>query len=183
MLESLAVCCVLLAATPRPVAAEWHFIPMAGITFKGNTSLVDVEAATSSVHPNFGGAVALLGDGVLGAEAIFVMTPGFFERGSLNLVEKSRSLAVMGNAVLTLPRRLTEYSLRPYVSGGFGLVRASVETGVFPVASNLTGFNIGGALSGFCALARAFASTCATTAASIKASPRGCRSAACICAT
>ena len=33
----------------------------------------------------------------------------------------------MGNVVLTVPRRYTEYFLRPFVSGGFGLLRAAPD--------------------------------------------------------
>jgi len=57
----------------------------------------------------------------------------------------------MGNAVLTLPRRWTEYGLRPVVSGGLGVMHVSVldTGGVFPVSSNLAGFNVGGGAVGF----------------------------------
>jgi hypothetical protein len=57
----------------------------------------------------------------------------------------------MGNIVVTTPRRWTEYSLRPFVSGGFGLIKVSkTETfGVFPFNSNIPAFNIGGGAIGF----------------------------------
>lgn len=129
---------------------------MVGLTFKGNTSIVNLEpGATDNVHKQFGGAVSRLGEGVLGLEGITVFTPGFFQRDELinevNLVEVSRSFALMGNAVLTVPRRWTEYSLRPFVSGGLGLMHASESDaiGVFSVRSNLAGFNVGGGAVGF----------------------------------
>jgi hypothetical protein len=67
-------------------------------------------------------------------------------------VTGSQTMALMGNVVLTTPRRWTEYGLRPFVSGGLGLLRASTtyrEGGPVPFTSNLTGFNIGGGAIGF----------------------------------
>lgn len=162
MLKTLALCCACLAAAPR-AEAEWHFTPMVGLTFKGNTSLVDAEFATDKVHKQFGGAVSRLGEGILGVEGIVVSTPGFFQGeercaqvitpcgAQVNLVETSRSFAMMGNVVVTVPRRWTEFSLRPILSGGIGLLHAS-ESGpkdVFSVRSNLVGLNIGGGAVGF----------------------------------
>ena len=142
---------VLLALTfPQSAAAEWHFTPMLGTTFFIKTSVVDPDAATDQSHRNIGGSVALLSGGILGAEGLIVWTPGLFT-GDKGLVKRSRSIAVMGNIVVTTPRRWTEYSLRPFVSGGFGLIKVSkTETaGVFPFNSNLPAFNIGGGAIGF----------------------------------
>jgi len=125
---------------------------MVGLTMLGNTSLVDPELATEKRHWNVGGAVTLLGSGIFGAEGITTWTPGFFQRDDLDLVTTSRVVSVMANVVLTTPRRWTEYSLRPFVSGGFGLMHIrKVENpeGLFPVNLNLAGFNIGGGAIGF----------------------------------
>jgi hypothetical protein len=161
MLRPLAFCCLLLAVLPRPAAAEWQFVPMIGATFKGKTSLLDLENATGKVHRDFGGAVSLLGGGIFGAEALVIYTPGFFETddvvfetpipGDIVGITSSRSLALMGNVVLTTPRRWTEYGLRPFVSGGLGLlhVQSEDEDEVFPVHANLAGYNIGGGAVGF----------------------------------
>ena len=73
----------------------------------------------------------------------------------------------MGNVVVTTPRRWTEHSLRPFVSGGFGCIHMSQDRSrhVFPFNSNIPAFNIGaGALDSF-RNGRASASTSATTAA------------------
>ena len=68
-----------------------------------------------------------------------------------------RTFALMGNAVFTLPKRWTEYSLRPFVSGGLGLMRASLLDApplptsgpLLPVESNIAGYNVGGGAVGF----------------------------------
>jgi hypothetical protein len=161
MLRVLAACLLLVCALPRSAEAEWQLTPFVGLTFRGSTSLADPETvdnkpASERVHKHFGGAVSFLGSGILGVETIFNWTPGFFEQGDLDLVGSSRSIAWMGNVVLTAPRRLTEYSLRPYVSGGFGLIKPYVRlastSGTDPLPSvdlNLAGYNIGGGAVGF----------------------------------
>jgi hypothetical protein len=149
-LRALAAGVLLALAFPQSAAAEWHFTPMLGTTFFIKTSVVDPDAATDQIHRNLGGSVALLGSGILGAEGLIVWTPGLFT-GDKGLVEKSRSIAVMGNVVITTPRRWTEYSLRPFVSGGFGLINVSKTEvfQVFPFKSNIPAFNIGGGAIGF----------------------------------
>jgi hypothetical protein len=148
MLRVLTLCCAALVAIPAAAAAEWHLTPMAGITFHGNTTLLDLEGATGKAHVQVGGAATLVGSGILGVEAITVFTPRFFRDGNPDLLKHGRSFALMGNAVLTTPRHLTEYSLRPFVSGGFGLLRAS-QLGLLPLTSNLAGYNIGIGAVGF----------------------------------
>jgi hypothetical protein len=149
--RGLAICCLVVLVLPQPAGAEWHFTPMLGATFFGKTNIPDPDLATEKVHRNFGGSVALLGSGILGAEGIVAWTPGFFT-GELDLVRKSRSIAVMGNVVLTTPRRWTEYSLRPFVSGGFGVLTASKteRADVFSTTNqSIPAFNVGGGAIGF----------------------------------
>jgi hypothetical protein len=150
--RGLLICCLIVLFPPRPVLAEWHFTPTLGATFLGKASpgLIDPDLAIGNVHRNFGGDVTLLGGGIFGAESVVVGTPGFLT-GNRGLIRKSRSIAVMGNAVLTTPRRWTEYSLRPFVSGGFGLLRVSKTevADVFSTNRNVPAFNIGGGAVGF----------------------------------
>jgi hypothetical protein len=148
-----------LLAAPRAASAEWHITPMIGVTFAGRTTLVDLQGGAENTHVNVGGAVTLLGAGIVGAEAIGAFTPGFFEAKRSRLatdtpppeIVSSRTIALMGNAVLTVPRRWTEYFLRPYVSGGFGVLRATQTKAVeaLPVHASMAGFNFGGGAVGF----------------------------------
>ena len=154
--------CACLMAWPATAAAEWHITPMLGLTFAGKTTLTDLDEATGKVHPNVSISGALLGGGLIGAEAIATLTPGFFQTGERpdvfqpgaqnRLVDKSRLFTLMGNLVVTAPRRWTEYNLRPFVSGGFGLMRISKQEAlldVFSFTENLVGYNIGGGAVGF----------------------------------
>jgi hypothetical protein len=148
LLRALAAGLLLALAFPQSADAEWHFTPMVGTTFFAKTSLIDSDAATDQSHRNFGGSVALLGGGIFGAEGLVVWTPGFFT-GANGLVERSRSIAAVGNVVVTTPRRWTEYSLRPFVSGGLGSIHTSRTEDVFPDNRNIPAFNIGGGAIGF----------------------------------
>lgn len=147
--------------TAAPAHAEWQLVPLVGLTFNAHTNaqLVGDTIAPLGTHINFGGAVSLLGGGILGAEGIGVFTPNFKGDVVDGTVDSSRALAVMGNVVLTTPRRWTEYTLRPFVSGGFGVMRLSVTVPPSNQSSNLqpvlgtqlnaAGFDIGGGAVGF----------------------------------
>jgi hypothetical protein len=143
-------------------ASEWQVTPVLGVTFRGNTSIIDIQNATGVPHKEFGGAVTVLTQGIFGAEGVVSFTPGFFQvdrprRGgeplsTAGLVKSSYAFATMGNVVVAAPRRYTEYFLRPFVSAGLGLVRASVtdQVGIGQTASGTRlGFNIGGGAIGF----------------------------------
>jgi hypothetical protein len=151
MLRLLALAGALLMAVPAAASAEWHITPMTGFTFHGSTTLIDFEDAASKPHKQVGGAVTLVGPGLLGVEGITVFTPSLFRDGHPDLLRYGRSFALMGNVVVAAPKRWTEYSLRPFVSGGFGLIRASQLDvgGVLPVKANLGGYNIGAGAIGF----------------------------------
>ena len=154
MLRLLALCCACFIALPTHASAEWHFTPMAGASFLGNTTLLDPEMGSDKVHLQVGGAVALVGSGLLGVEGVTVFIPSFFRGESSVLgqpLEHGRSFALMGNVVVTAPQRFTEYGLRPFVSGGLGLMQASSldRPGLLRVASRFAGYNIGIGAVGF----------------------------------
>src|SRR6266496_4133002 len=151
MPRALAIGCFALAAFAQPASAEWHFTPMVGLTFHPETNTIVLAAEPIKTHKDVGGSVALLGKGIFGVEGVGVFTPSFTNSQLDPLFESSRTVALMGNAVLTTPRRWTEYSLRPFLSGGFGLMRLSLVStlNVLPVRSNRPGFDIGGGAVGF----------------------------------
>jgi Outer membrane protein beta-barrel domain len=144
----LALAMVLSSAAPA--AAEWQIKPFIGLTFGGNTTLVDLERAVGHTNLVFGGTGVLLGD-VFGLEADFGRMPGFFQSGGQHLVLRSSATTLTGNIVVAVPRRLTQYTLRPYLVGGVGLVRAHIDNvlGVLPVSSTLPAVDLGGGATGF----------------------------------
>jgi hypothetical protein len=138
-----------LLAQPA-AAAEKQIRPFFGATLGGGTTFVDLENSSGKSHPVVGLSAAMLGD-ILGVEVDFGHSPGFFQNGNKHLVLKSRVTTLTGNVVLSLPRRLSEYTLRPYVVAGGGILRAQIDDyfGVLQVADVLAVTDFGGGVTGF----------------------------------
>src|SRR5262245_20610898 len=134
----------------RASAQDWIVTPFAGFKIGGDTNFVDLDQGAGATKLMFGGSVGLLGDGILGIEADFGYSPGFFETDRSRLVISSSVTTLMGQVIVTTPRELTRESLRPYVIGGLGLLHAGIHdvAGVFQVDSNLLGLSIGGGVIG-----------------------------------
>jgi hypothetical protein len=143
---------VLAAALlmPGAASAEWQIKPFLGLTFGGGTTFVDLEEAAGDPNLVYGGSVLLLGN-IFGIEGDVGFGPGFFESGDQTNVTESGVTTITGSVVVMLPRRATEYTLRPYVVGGFGLmhVRKADPRNVFDPTTNLAAINVGGGATGF----------------------------------
>ena len=161
MRRALTAALFLVSLPSVARASEWQITPMLGVTFRGNTSLVDIQNATGATHKEFGGAFTILSQGIFGAEGVVSWTPGFFHvdrpKGrdgepldTAGLVTSSYAFSTMGNIVVAAPRRYTEYFLRPFVSAGFGALRASVtDKAGLGESHTLLGFDVGGGAVGF----------------------------------
>jgi hypothetical protein len=148
MLAGLAMAGVLIA---RPaLGAEKQIRPFIGAALGGNTTFVLSGNASGKPHAVVGVNAVVLGD-VLGVEVDFGHSPGFFQGGNNTLVLSSRVTTLTGNIVLSLPRRLTEYTLRPYLVAGGGAVRSQIDDsfGVLPVADVRAVADFGGGVTGF----------------------------------
>jgi hypothetical protein len=159
-LRALALAVIVLS--PRAASAqEWQIKPFLGLTFAGATTIVDPEEAADDRHLVIGGSVTALGE-VIGLEADFGFASGFFESGEPSavtdverLVDRSGVTTLTGNVVIALPRRMTQYTLRPYIAAGLGLMRIRLDaralaTGpVFVVTRHLVAMDIGGGATGF----------------------------------
>jgi hypothetical protein len=149
-----------LLASARPASAEWQFAPFFGWEFAGHTSFLDPEQASDDTHRSFGVTVTRIGRGVLGFEGTALYVPGFFndpnwdnpsQPGKQDVITSSRAYALMGNVVVAAPLGWNEYGLRPYLSGGAGMIRAdeSDEPGAIDIHQHLFGLNVGGGAVGF----------------------------------
>jgi len=76
----LSLYTILSLATAGSASAEWHLAPLVGLTFAGNSTIVDLFKGAGNVHWHFGGAATVIGAGPIGVEALFVLTPSFFEQ-------------------------------------------------------------------------------------------------------
>jgi hypothetical protein len=140
---------LLAFVAPLPAFAEWQLRPFIGATFGGETTLFDLDQAAGGRKFTVGANSVWLGEFV-GVEWDLGHTPGFFQ-GSRNLVVGSRVTTLTGNVVLALPRRLAQYSLRPYVVGGAGIMNARSDdgSGVLTVSRTLAALDVGGGVTGF----------------------------------
>jgi len=148
VLSGLAVAGALVAQPA--IAAEKQLRPFLGSTLGGSTTFVDFEKASGKPHLVVGLNAAMLGD-VLGVEVDFGHSPRFFQSGNNQLVLSSSVTTLTGGIVISLPRRLTEYTLRPYLVAGGGAVRSRIDHvfGVLPVSDLRAVADFGGGVTGF----------------------------------
>jgi hypothetical protein len=142
----------LLLLAPTHAAAEWQVRPFFGVTFGGETTLVDPEKAAGSPTVVLGVGGMLLGE-VIGIDADLGHARGFFQSGGQHLVAGSSATTLTGNIVIALPRRLAQYTLRPYFVGGGGFMHARIDQGFggggLDVSSTLPAMDVGGGVTGF----------------------------------
>ena len=134
----------------RPAAGgEKQLRPFVGVSLAGTSTFVLSDAA-GKAHGLLGANAALVGDFV-GVEADVGWGPRFFERDAQRLVLNSNVTTVTGSVIVTLPRRLVEYTLRPYFVAGAGLMRVRIDDvfEAFPVRENMPALNLGGGVIGF----------------------------------
>jgi hypothetical protein len=139
----------LLVFGSAEAAAEWQIRPFLGVTFGGETTFVDAAQAAGNFNVVLGVNAALLGD-VFGVEADFSRAPGFFNSGDQNLVQGNAVTTLTGNAIISLPRHLTEFTLGPYFVVGAGLMHVHIDQflDVLSVARTLPAMDIGGGVTG-----------------------------------
>jgi hypothetical protein len=148
----------VLSAWPADVRADILAAPFIGSTLSGRTTLpvfglAPPEPIALSKSLVIGAAGIWLSPGVIGAEGELAWSPGFFERadGQGALVSSSFT-TVAGNVVVTVPSSVTRESLRPYVTGGLGLLHIGIEDRLsLPGAAvdrNLLALNLGGGAIG-----------------------------------
>lgn len=133
-----------------PARADFFITPFAAIKFAGDATIADLESGAANAKFALGGMAGFLSDDLLGVEADAAYVPRFFERSTGQIVARSHVLTVMGNVMVAMPRSVTGYSLRPFVSGGAGLMHISINDvlQIVAVDTNLFGVNVGGGAVG-----------------------------------
>lgn len=150
---------LILIGVARPVSAEWQLKPFTAGTYGGDTTFAFVRQteprpADNYGHPAFGVSGMFLGE-IFGGEVDFGHTPHFFEGPDSPLVVDSGVTTVTGNVVVAMPKKLAQYTLRPYVVGGAGLMHIRVDTGpnlqtpLLQTLSNLKAMDLGAGVTGF----------------------------------
>lgn len=135
----IAVMVAAAMAVAAPARADWLLTPYLGVTFGGDTPDQQV---------NYGLSAAFLGKGVFGVEVDAAITPNFFGAGDAVDIQDSNVSTFMVNLMLAAPSSTP--GLRPYASGGVGIVhaRATSVGNVFDLNANNLGVNVGGGLIG-----------------------------------
>ncbi|MGH9313858.1 MAG: outer membrane protein [Vicinamibacterales bacterium] len=143
----------IIAAAPATASADWTFSPFIGSTFNGELNDVDLDQSTQN-KLSWGGSLMWMGEGIAGFEVDFGYTPDFFFSDNDNEVDfigDGNVTTFMVNAVIGAPiGGDTGRGLRPYATGGVGLVRQRVDDveDIFDADRNSWGFNLGGGVLG-----------------------------------
>ena len=140
----------LLVMLPSESLAEWQLKPFIGVDFGATTTFTDLDHVAGKPHATFGASGLVLGQ-VFGVEGDISFAPGFFEASRQQLVLGSSVTTLTGNLIVAFPRRWTQYTLRPYIVGGGGLMRVHIDdaSGIFTVQSSLAALDVGGGVTGF----------------------------------
>jgi hypothetical protein len=137
--------------TPAAARAEGYVSPWAAVQFGGK--LTDVRDDVDRGRAAFGVTAGGMGAGIIGGEVDLGYSPSFF--GTSNDFGNNTVVTVMGNVIVGIPiGGTTGGGVRPYVTGGVGLIRTQIDGGnLFPLTSsssnNQMGFNIGAGVMGF----------------------------------
>jgi opacity protein-like surface antigen len=117
--------------------AEGFVVPWAGVHFGDG----DIDGRSS-----FGASAGYMGAGIIGGEFDFGYSPNFFDLDDID----NHAMTVMGNVIVGIPIGGTSGAgIRPYVTGGLGLIRTKVDTLLENDASNEFGFNLGAGVMGY----------------------------------
>src|SRR5262249_30558752 len=142
----------------RQAAAEFQLKPFIGATYGGDSTFLFVGPNTLAPNPNhphlaFGVSALLIGE-IFGVEVDFGHTPGFFQSSNtlpgVDVVD-SNVYTLMGNVVVAMPQHLTQYTLRPYLVGGAGLMHVAFDTtqNVIQVSEQFQAMDLGAGVTGF----------------------------------
>jgi opacity protein-like surface antigen len=127
---------IVLVGTAAPARADWLLTPYLGVTFGGETD---------SQHVTYGASASWMGAGVIGFEIDGAFAPDVLNTGTgvgSDLVDTNVT-TLMANLILGVP--IGAPGVRPYVSGGAGLLRTSVSSAddFFNIDDNSFGVNVG----------------------------------------
>jgi opacity protein-like surface antigen len=139
----LAAFTTITTATAAPARADWLFTPYLGVSFGGDTEGQNIT---------YGGSFGYMGAGIIGFEFDASFAPDLLDiDDGIDLdIAESNVTTLMGNLIIGAPIGGQD-GVRPYVSGGAGLLRTSVTTAneFFDIDENSFGINVGAGVMGF----------------------------------
>lgn len=142
---AFSACSVLLMsfALAAPAAAQGYIVPNAGYDFGGDAgNCPSIFDDCSEKRTSYGIAIGGLAGGVFGFEEDISYAPDFF--GKSDRFGENSVLTLMSNLVVSIPLG----PIRPYVTGGLGLMRTRVtfdlESMGSGVSQNALAYDVGG---------------------------------------
>jgi opacity protein-like surface antigen len=141
----------LILASPTRASADWLLTPFLGANFGGAARFGDFDDLDDEVERrlDLGASIGWMGNGIVGFEADFAWSPNFFENtvgpGNFEFGD-SNVTTLMANVLIGAPiGGQTGPGIRPYGSGGVGLIRSRIDGGDFfnDLSTNDFGFNVG----------------------------------------
>ena len=136
-----AISMFLLVVSASSARADVVLTPYVGTLFGG-----DVSGGKFL----WGGSATFMGGGIFGAELDFHHAPEFIKETATEPSVAQMSLS--GNLIVGIPIRGTQGgSVRPYVTGGVGLLRSTSDESTFfnSISTNDFAVNFGGGVMGF----------------------------------
>jgi opacity protein-like surface antigen len=154
---SSALFMAVFAGAPAKASADWLFTPFVGVNFGGSATFKDVLGDLDDEFDKrgtYGASLAWMGAGAVGFEVDFGYSPNFFDNGDGDFDYGDNNLTtLMANVIVGAPvGGQTGGGIRPYASGGIGIIRAKIEDPgdlVGDLSTNDLGFNVGGGIGGF----------------------------------
>lgn len=144
--KSAMLAALVLILSPSAARADWLFTPSIGAGFGGD--------ASGREHLTYGASIGWMGAGAFGWEADLAYTPEFFEvdDDDFDAIENSNVTSFMANVIVGVPiGGQTGGGVRPYVSGGAGVMQSNVQGAedLFEINNSEFGVNLGGGVMGF----------------------------------
>jgi len=136
----------LMLLIPAQARADWIFTPFIGANLHNEDDTLGLDTKNGTV--NFGGSLAWMGAGVFGVELDFGYAPNFFEQQNTSEFDGNVT-TLMGNLIVGIPiGGQTGGGVRPYVSGGVGLIKSRLDDveDFFDIDESSFGINAGGGL-------------------------------------
>src|SRR5262245_48203393 len=135
------VAALAVFGSPATAYADGFVSPWVGVNFANDPG---------DGRGSFGLTAGGMGGGVLGGEFDLGYSPNFW--GSSTTFGDNNVLDIMGNIVVGIPiGGQRGPGLRPYVTGGVGLIRSVVKgpANILDVKNNDLGYNLGAGVMGF----------------------------------
>ena len=141
-----------LVFAPMQARADGFVSPWVGSAFGGGDGISNGVSTVElkNGQTSFGVSAGAMGAGIIGGEVDFGYSPSFF--GDKTLFGNNTVINLMANLIVGVPVGGQHGAgIRPYVTGGIGLLRTQIDGGTLAVQSsnNGLGWNLGGGIMGY----------------------------------